>query len=359
MEGSKRQADVLADLEEQLSKARKQEKAYEEAMEQLQADLDNMEQDNSRLKQSLNTSERQGESKSSFYRDVLSPPPLRTLERARRSWFRICFSFRTDDDISATPSSSDDYADVFHHHGRVLTTGYSSYLLSGEPTLTASGAAQNVDFELTVPVEGNVEASHLLEQIEALRGTVRFLRTENGYLKGQEMLKEIQALPPLAETVTRARYGGDIGVEEPLDRKLLMAEGDERGEELSDDPSEKGRVARAARQASAGPRMQAEAEKNARGQEREKSMERGGAKGKPSLQALSTESKLLYRELLEYSATPKLVDLGALEQERSRGWTPQRKTAAYQLWERKREGERLRRQVDGLRVQTARLVSIV
>lgn len=280
MEASKKQADALADLEEQLSKARKQEKAYEEAMEQLQADLDNMEQENSRLKQSLNTSERQ-----------------------------------------------------------------------------ASGAAQNVDFELTVPVEGNVEASHLLEQIEALRGTVRFLRTENGYLKGQEMLKEIQALPPLAEIVTGTRYGGVIGVDEPLDPSLLTAESDGRGEELSDDP--RGRVARAARQASAGPRKKADAEANTRGQEREGSTEKGGAKGKPSLQALSTESRLLYRELLEYSATPKLVDLGALEQERSRGWVPQRKTAAYQLWERKREGERLRRQVDGLRVQTARLVSIV
>jgi cell shape-determining protein MreC len=60
MEASKKQADALADLEDQLSKARKQEKAYEEAMEQLQADLDTLEQENGRLKQSLNTPDRQG-----------------------------------------------------------------------------------------------------------------------------------------------------------------------------------------------------------------------------------------------------------------------------------------------------------
>lgn len=50
----------MTDLEDQLSKARKQEKAYEEAMEQLQSDLDALEQENGRLKQSLNTPDRQG-----------------------------------------------------------------------------------------------------------------------------------------------------------------------------------------------------------------------------------------------------------------------------------------------------------
>lgn len=58
-EGSKRQADALTDLEDQLSKARKQEKAYEEAMEQLQTDLDALEQENGRLKQSLSAPDRQ------------------------------------------------------------------------------------------------------------------------------------------------------------------------------------------------------------------------------------------------------------------------------------------------------------
>jgi len=40
METVKKQADMIVDLENELSKARRQERAYEEAMEQLQADLD-------------------------------------------------------------------------------------------------------------------------------------------------------------------------------------------------------------------------------------------------------------------------------------------------------------------------------
>ncbi len=61
METVKKQADAIPDLENELSKARKQERAYEEAMEQLQADLDALEQDNAKLKTIANNPERQGE----------------------------------------------------------------------------------------------------------------------------------------------------------------------------------------------------------------------------------------------------------------------------------------------------------
>ena len=50
METVKKQADTILGLESELSKARKQERAYEEAMEQLQSDLDVLEQDNAKLK---------------------------------------------------------------------------------------------------------------------------------------------------------------------------------------------------------------------------------------------------------------------------------------------------------------------
>ncbi|KAG1720540.1 uncharacterized protein EDB91DRAFT_1281278 [Suillus paluster] len=59
MEVVKKQADTIADLEIELSKAHKQERAYEEAMEQLQADLDMFEQDNAKLKALAAASERQ------------------------------------------------------------------------------------------------------------------------------------------------------------------------------------------------------------------------------------------------------------------------------------------------------------
>ena len=61
MEGVKKQGEMIADLEAELQKARKQERAYEEAIEQLQSDLDALEQDNKKLKAAASTVERQGE----------------------------------------------------------------------------------------------------------------------------------------------------------------------------------------------------------------------------------------------------------------------------------------------------------
>lgn len=60
METVKKQADTINDLEGELGKARKQEKSYEEAIDQLQHDLDALEQDNIKLKALANNPERQG-----------------------------------------------------------------------------------------------------------------------------------------------------------------------------------------------------------------------------------------------------------------------------------------------------------
>ncbi|KAG9054727.1 hypothetical protein FS842_004320 [Serendipita sp. 407] len=213
----------------------------------------------------------------------------------------------------------------------------------------ASGAPQTADLELAAPVEAStVEASHLLEQIESLKGAIRFLRTENGYLKGQEMLKDIQSLPSLAGPASgRASAGFGIPHVPPLPVQDVE---DTQPEDVDDDHL---KVATKGAKAGA-PRIKGDA-----GQmNREVSVGSDGVR-KASLQVLSTETKLLYRELLEFSASPKLVDLGVLEEERKQGWIPQRRTAAYRLWERKREGDRLRKQVQGLQLQAARLVSIV
>lgn len=61
MEGVKKQADHITELEAELAKAHKQERAYEEAMEQLQADLDTFEQENAKLKAAASTVEHKGE----------------------------------------------------------------------------------------------------------------------------------------------------------------------------------------------------------------------------------------------------------------------------------------------------------
>ena len=59
LDAVKKQAETIANLEAEIAKARKQEKSYEEAIEQLQSDLDALEQDNSKLKQLTAGMERQ------------------------------------------------------------------------------------------------------------------------------------------------------------------------------------------------------------------------------------------------------------------------------------------------------------
>ena len=92
--------------------------------------------------------------------------------------------------------------------------------LASNPERQASTTTQVVEAK-TVPTEGNFETSYLLEQvstsmiernersakrfrqIDSLRGTVRFLRQENFFLKGQDLLKEIETLPELPAPMPR------------------------------------------------------------------------------------------------------------------------------------------------------------
>ncbi|TFK65445.1 hypothetical protein BDN72DRAFT_824554 [Pluteus cervinus] len=222
MEAVKKQADTIVDLENELTKARKQERAYEEAMEQLQADLDTLEQDNAKLKNLAAGQERQ----------AIGPQPVETEN---------------------------------------------------------------------VPVEGSLETSYLLEQIEALRGTVRFLRTENSYLKGQDLLREIEALPPLPRPITR----------EPTPPLIPSGQSDTDDSDSETPPTP------------------------------------------PTFRALATETKLLYRDVIKFSSSPRVVDLSALNAKRAEGkggkiWLPRKQMPAHQVLERKLEGERLNRRVKTL-----------
>ncbi|KAF8893676.1 dynein associated protein-domain-containing protein [Gymnopilus junonius] len=224
LEAVKKQADAIVELEGELSKAKKQERAYEEAMEQLQADLDTLEQDNAKLKSLTAGQERQ-------------------------------------------------------------TTGQ-----------------QQAEVE-NVPIEGSLETSHLLEQIEALRGTIRFLRTENSFLKGHDLLREIEALPPLTLPTPRIPTP-------PLDPS--------GNSDTSDSDSDE----------DAPPTP-------------------------PTLFSLATETKKLYRDVMKYSSAPRVVDLSALNARRAEAkggkvWLPRKKMPAQQVLERKMEGEKLSRKVHGL-----------
>lgn len=244
METVNKQADTIDDLAAELSKARKQERAYEEAMEQLQTDLESVEQENAKLKTLSAGLERQG------------------MCRCR------CF-------------------------------------LTSSNSFAYTGSVAPVETE--VPIEGNMETSHLLEQLDALRGTVRYLRTENSYLKGQDLLREIQSLPPLPEPVTREATP-------PLDPSGLSD-----SEDSDSEPSTP-----------------------------------------PTLRSLATETKMLYRDVIKFSSSPRVVDLSALNAKRAEAkatggkvWMPKKKMPGHQILQRKLEAERLSRRVQGLMDRTS------
>lgn len=63
LEATRKQADLIIELENDVAKAKKQEKVYEDAIEQLQAEQDALEAENARLRKGQGTADRQGESR--------------------------------------------------------------------------------------------------------------------------------------------------------------------------------------------------------------------------------------------------------------------------------------------------------
>lgn len=87
-------------------------------------------------------------------------------------------------------------------------------------------------------------------------------------------------------------------------------------------------------------------------------------RGPPTLRDLAVESKLLYREVIKYTSSPRVVDLSVLRAKRegapgaggaAKGWMPRKKTPAYQLFERKMQGERLGKRLKGLLEMTSHI----
>ncbi|KZS86748.1 hypothetical protein SISNIDRAFT_434236 [Sistotremastrum niveocremeum HHB9708] len=235
METVKKQSDTISELENEAAKARKQERAYEEALEQIQKDLDALDKENMKLRTAA----------------------------------------------------------------------------AGQKRESTGPNAQEIS---AVTVETSLETSYLLEQLEALRGTVRFLRSENQFLKGQDFLQEIQALPPLRSSRRHPGRHGRPRKAPPTPPLDTDDTDDHEDEELKE-----------------------EDETN------------------PSIRELDTEAKLLYREVLQYSATPKVVDLSSpdvsmidVSARTTRGWIPRKKMPAYQVQERKVQGQELGRRVQGL-----------
>ena len=110
-------------------------------------------------------------------------------------------------------------------------------------------------------------------KIDALRGTVRYIRRENSYLKGQDLLKEIRSLPPIPD------------FSRPATPEL------DRSPSPTDSDSDFDR-----------PRTPT------------------------TLNDLATEASVLYREVLNFSSSPRVVDLSIINKKRidpvrgGRGW---------------------------------------
>ena len=129
------------------------------------------------------------------------------------------------------------------------------------------------------------------------------------YLKGQDLLKEIQSLPRLPETEpsrppTPALHPSGLSDSEDSD---LDSESDSR-------PT--------------------------------------------TLRSLEAETRSLYQHVIRYSSS-RVVDLSALRAKQAeapngkKAWVPKKKTPAYHVLERRLEAERLSRRVQGLLERTS------
>lgn len=117
LEATRKQADLIIELENDVAKAKKQEKVYEEAIEQLQAEQDALEAENARLRKGQGTADRQGESRcairwwgTSAY--CWSQPTLR-CRPSRSYWLEVNWSRLKRSSRCVNPFD--------HHRTRLLT----------------------------------------------------------------------------------------------------------------------------------------------------------------------------------------------------------------------------------------------
>ncbi|GAA5932529.1 hypothetical protein JCM1841_000239 [Sporobolomyces salmonicolor] len=163
-------------------------------------------------------------------------------------------------------------------------------------TGTAQSAANEGD---SVAYEGNMETAYLVEQITSLRSAVRFLRSENSYLKSQDLLADLDslpsyALPPTPPFTPEPSSDEDDSVPSPPLSRL--------SKKLATLPAE----------------------------------------------SFATQSQQLLREARLVSATPRLVDLSQiapLGAKGKRGWQPAQRDPRNQLWAEKERARELERKV--------------
>ncbi|KAK0564041.1 hypothetical protein OC861_004501 [Tilletia horrida] len=165
---SKDQVDQMTDLRKQLEEARKQAKDYQEANDQLQSDLDRAEQEKTTLVQQQQQQQTAAAQASSSQQ-----------KSVQQSGGELGLDAIPPGGAGAPSIGGTDY-------NMAAIAGASGML--GHP---------------------NLETSFLVDQLDALRGAIRYLRTENACLRSTELMRDWSTLPPLASGSGR-RPLGDI-----------------------------------------------------------------------------------------------------------------------------------------------------
>jgi dynactin 1 len=139
LEATRKQADVITELENDVAKAKKQEKVYEDGIEQLQAEQDVLEAENTRLRKGEGSGDRK---------------------------------------VTAS--------------GSALSMGDG--LGVGTGGFEAAQLAEQVSDATFV----GAQLADKTVQVENLRSAVRFLRSENAHFKSKELYNDLHLLPALA-----------------------------------------------------------------------------------------------------------------------------------------------------------------
>lgn len=153
-----------------------------------------------------------------------------------------------------------------------------------------------------------VEARGMIEQIEALRSAIRFLRNENSLLKSKDLYEDVRMLPPL-------RSLPDV----PAVPELVEDGGSDVESEGPVTPK---------------PRTP-------------KTPKSPLVKNANTRQALDTETKLLYRELAKFSAAPRIVDLSGFDG-KGPAWRSRKNSPEAQAWRWTMERVGLEKKVEDL-----------
>jgi dynactin 1 len=176
-------------------------------------------------------------------------------------------------------------------------------LLEAENAKLGKGDRQPSSTALEAPTQSViVDHGAVSEQVENLRAAIRYLRRENSLLKGKELYKDLKLLPALPASYT-----------------AMEDEVPELDPSSPDSPSS---------DSDAGSSVD------------------GLGPVTPSKYTVEMESKLLWKEVSEWTAAPKIVDMSKAA---SRGWTRRKGGPEEQVWAWSVQEKELGRRVERLK----------